>query len=156
MVVLGLDQATKVTGWSIFENRKLIAYNKIIIPDKYKAEKRMGLMTEEIRKIILRYEPDKVYFEQTFSKGSPRGFRTLCQLQGFIMWELHMHRIPYAIIEESVWAKNISCCHGEREERKNSVLGKIEEMFNIKLGDSNDISDAIAIGYYGACQEKVD
>lgn len=156
MVILGLDQSTTLTGWSIFENRKLIAYDKIIIPDKYKAEKRMELMTEEIRKIILRYEPDKVYFEQTFLKGSPRGFRTLCQMQGFIMWELHMHRIPYEIKEESVWTKNILCCHGEREERKNSVLGKIEEMFNIKLGDSNDISDAIAIGYYGACKEKVD
>ena len=156
MVILGLDQATKVTGWSVFENRELIAYNKIIVPDKYEAEKRMELMTEEIRKIILRYEPDKVYFEQTFLKGSPRGFRTSCQLQGFIMWELHMHKIPYVIKEESTWAKNISCCHGKREERKDSVLSKIEEMFNIKLGDNNDISDAIAIGYYGACEEKVD
>lgn len=156
MVVLGLDQATKVTGWSIFENRKLIAYNKIAISDKYKAEKRMEMMTEEIRKIILQYNPDKVYFEQTFSKGSPRGFRTLCQLQGFLMWELRLHKIPYAIVEESAWAKNISCCYGEREERKNNVLAKIEKMFNIKLDSNNDISDAIAIGYYGACKEKVD
>lgn len=155
MVILGLDQSTKNTGWSIFENRKLIAYDKIAISDKYNISKRMEMMILKIREIILKYNPDKVYFEQTFSKGNPKSFRALCQLQGLLIWELYLHKIPYTIVEESTWAKNISCCYGKRDERKSITISKMNQMFNINLND-NDIADAIAIGWYGACKEKVD
>lgn len=154
MIICGIDQSTKKTGWSVFKNGKLIAYGNIPISDKYKADVRMKLMTEKISDVLVGYVPDKVYFEQTFMKGGVNGFRTLCNLQGFIMYELQERAIPYQIVEESKWAKNIDCCKGKREERKQLTLRTVETMFGIDLKGEDDVADAIGIGWYGVCQER--
>jgi Holliday junction resolvasome RuvABC endonuclease subunit len=49
--ILALDQATRITGWSIFEDGKLLSYGKIVQESDSLAERLVGLRAQVLKLI---------------------------------------------------------------------------------------------------------
>lgn len=62
MKLIALDQASKITGWSFFENGELKKFGKISLKDDDVGE-RLYKLREELIKLFEEYKPEKVVFE---------------------------------------------------------------------------------------------
>lgn len=71
MKILALDTSTKVSGYAIFNNKKLIRYSSIDKSDKSESYERMSAMVYEITALIEREAPDIVVIEETVVTRNP-------------------------------------------------------------------------------------
>ena len=62
MIIAGLDASTSSTGWSIFDNERLIAYGTIKPKGDDWHDRVMGL-TMELSSIFRQYKPTILYAE---------------------------------------------------------------------------------------------
>lgn len=171
--VLSIDQSTSATGVGFFVNGKLKDYY-LIKPkmskraDELRVEEephlisiimpktdygttllRITAITDQLEKLIEKFKPDEIWFEEIFENTNPKGFRSLARLQGFIAHIAHKHNVKYTIIEESKWITAWGK-YGrgvKRPERKEDIREKVNDYYNLDI-QVDDISDAIAIGRY--------
>ena len=71
MKILALDTSTKVSGYAVFNNKKLIRYSSIDKSDKTDSYDRMSAMVYEIITLIEREAPDVVVIEETVVTRNP-------------------------------------------------------------------------------------
>ena len=60
--VLALDQATNVSGWSIYDNKELIAYGKVEFTQTNTIE-RISKVRQWLINMIENWKPDKIALE---------------------------------------------------------------------------------------------
>jgi Holliday junction resolvasome RuvABC endonuclease subunit len=171
--ILSCDQSTSATGLAFFVNGKLKDYC-LIKPkmskraDELRVEEephlisiimpeadygttllRITAITDQLEKLIEKFKPDEIWFEEIFENANPKGFRSLARLQGFIAHIAHKHNVKYTIIEESKWITAWGK-YGrgvKRPERKEDIRQKVNDYYNLDI-QVDDVSDAIAIGRY--------
>lgn len=68
MIILALDASTKSTGWSIFENEKLIEYG-CFTATSADLIKRIYKITEQIKLLLLNHQVDKIILEEVRTDG---------------------------------------------------------------------------------------
>ncbi len=61
MRILALDQASRVTGWAIFDNAQLINSGAIVINPDYGLGERLHKLRNEVKDIIQTQNIEKVY-----------------------------------------------------------------------------------------------
>lgn len=179
MRIIGIDQSTTKNGVAFFANGKLEDYalieakfskkvaNTAVVqsPHLYEIKMteedygttllRIAEITDLFENIFMDWKPDVVYFEEIFENNNPKGFRSLSRLQGFIAHLCHKLGIRYVIVEESKWINSIATYGREvkRPERKADINKKMNDRYGLDI-QSNDITDAIAIGAYALTVEK--
>ena len=151
--VLALDQATYVTGFSIFEDKKLIR-SGIFETDLEEEIERDNRVKQWLISMINNWEPDIVALEdiqlQQY-KGRNANvvtYKVLAHLQGILMECLYEEGIKYILVPSATWRHYCGVKGRAKPDKKKSMQLLVKDWFDISV--TNDESDAIGIGKYVA------
>jgi Holliday junction resolvasome RuvABC endonuclease subunit len=156
--VLGLDSATKKTGYACTEDSKLISYGLIKADNKEKnTDIRIEQIYKQLKEIVLIFKPDYICFENTPSFNNPQLARDLSRLHGCIMSICYDYDVGFRDYMPSQWRKMIGTYDGKREHMKREYQKQMAvEICNKKYGTNfiynknddktdDDIAEAILI-----------
>lgn len=151
--VLGLDQATRITGYSIFEDGKLISYGAIK-SDGYNAINRDANVRNWLVNTIQNWNIDYVglegiQFQKNLEGGAQVGittFEALARLQGILMITLYDLKIPFEVCHTAVWRQHCGVKGRTRADKKRSMQLLAKQWYDVTI--SEDEADAIGIGKY--------
>ena len=148
MKVIGFDQASKVTGYGVFEDGKLVRHGTIEC--KGETDVRTKEMFREIVRFIADEKPDAVCIEGTHFQNNQNAFKVLAQLQGMIMGICDIVGMPLYEYPPALWRSKANIKEGrgvKREELKQLAVDYVKKHFGIEC--SNDEAEAIVISYVG-------
>lgn len=147
MRLLALDQSSRVSGYAIFENDKLInsGYFSFSNAD---LSKRLERIRNKVQELINTYKIDKVVLEDIQLEDTVGNnvitYKILAEVIGVITELLVELNIPYTLVFPNVWRKSLSIMGYRRAECKQKAQNYVKQKYNIKA--SEDVCDAICIG----------
>ena len=158
--VLAIDQATRTTGYSIFDGQKLVTYgifNTTLSSDMT----RYSEIKNWLINMIHNWMPDYIVlegiqFQATSTKDGEKHtmgvtvFETLARLQGILMMTCYEENIQFEVVSTNTWRAFCGVKGRTRTDKKRSMQLIIKNKYDISVID--DIADAIGIGIYGAAQ----
>ena len=148
---IGLDQATHITGYSIFDNEELIYAGTFEATADDEIERDVQIQNWLIQ-LIHNWKPDIVGLEgiqlQQFNDKmvGVTTYQTLARLQGILMATCYDLKVDYMICPPATWRNHSGVKGRSRADKKRSMQNKIKEWFDITVSD--DVADAIGIGKY--------
>lgn len=153
--VIGLDQATRVSGYSIYENGKLIKYGTYKA-DGYNAIDRDANLRNWLVSMIQAWQIDFVGIEgvqmqDNLAGGAQMGvttFEALARLQGILMIALYDLKIDFDVVHTSVWRQHCGVKGKSRADKKKSMRMLVKDWYDMDV--TEDEADAIGIGKYYA------
>lgn len=143
MRLLTLDQATVVSGWSVFEDGKLIKYGKIETNTKDIGE-RLCYIKQQILELITEYQIDEVVIEDIQMQDNVQTFKALAELFGVLAETFTEIKMPYSALLASSWKSSLGIKGKNRQEQKKNAQQWVIDNYNIKV--IQDIADSICIG----------
>lgn len=147
MNLLALDQASHITGWSIFQDGKLYKYGKIEANHSDLGE-RLYYIKREVLKLINEYNIDEVVLEdiqyQSNIGNNVQTFKTLAELLGVLIETLTELKIPNSAILASSWKSALGIKGKDRTTQKKNAQAWVLNTYNIKV--IQDIADSVCIG----------
>lgn len=147
-VILALDQATRDSGWSIFNGSNLVDYGHWSFTDEDVAF-RIHRLCQQIESKIDEYEPDIIVIENIqLQQNNVDTFQKLAWVQGAILQICINRKIEYKIVKPSEWRAQCNFLKGNdkhRDNQKKIAQEWVKATFNKKC--TQDESDAICIGY---------
>lgn len=147
--IIGLDQATKVSGFSVFDGTELIYYGTFEATAADETDRihqvRMWLIS-----MIENWKPDLIgiegiQYEQNFGVTT---FQALARLQGVVMETCYEAGIPFKVCATNTWRAHCGVKGRTRSDKKASMQKLIKDWFDVSVSD--DCADAIGIGKYVA------
>ncbi len=157
MRVAGIDQSTTITGYSIFEDDKLVDYGRFEAPKKLDPVERINFMKENLDDFLETENIDYVVLEETFLamfKGKALGVPTYAMLNrnlGVLENLVFTKNIPYSIVYPKTWKSMMNIKGRSRKEQKANTKLRVFEIFGKRT--TEDEADAIGLGAY-ACMAK--
>ena len=145
--ILALDQATHISGYSVFSNKNLIDYGTFEATGENDIERSVQVK-QWLISLIDQFEIDFVGLEgiQYQTAAGVTTFETLARLQGILAATCYEEKIPYKIVPTNTWRLHCGVKGRTRPDRKRSMQRLVKEWFN--LVPTEDESDAIGIGKY--------
>ena len=151
MRVLALDAATGVTGYAIYDDKKLVDYGTFSTDELMDSTGRINEVKHWLLDMINYTKPDAIGIENIQYQKNVKMFQTLANLQGVLLDTLHELKIPHKLAYSSTWRSFLGICGGEeRESAKQQAQNYVRLMYHIKA--TQDEADAICLGYYFAQQ----
>lgn len=147
--ILALDQATYISGWSVFSNGELLRYGTF--ETKLEDEiARDNTIKNWLINMVQNWQPDIVAIEgiQYQQNEGVTTFEKLARLQGILMECIYELGLPYQVCHTQVWRAHCGVKGKTRADKKKSMQLIVKEKFDISV--SNDCADAIGIGIYVA------
>ena len=148
---IGLDQATHITGYSIFDDGELIYAGIFEACEENEISRDIEIKNWLIQ-LIQNWKPDIIAIEgiqlQQFNNKiiGVTTYQTLARLQGILMATCHEQKVEYIIVPPATWRAHCQVKGRTRADRKRSMQMKVKEWFDITVSD--DVADAIGIGKY--------
>lgn len=145
--VLALDQASRITGYSIFDGNTLVHYGTFEAIDEEEGKRchevRIWLMS-----MIENWQCDLIGIEgiQFQEKMGVTTFQTLARLQGILIDLCIELNIPYVICPTNTWRAHCGVKGRARADKKRSMQLLVKEWYDVSVSD--DIADAVGIGKY--------
>ena len=146
MRLLSLDQSSHITGWAFFENEKLIEYGKFNLIAEDIGE-RLWDYRQAIEKLIKKYNPDKVAFEDIQMQGQINNvvtYRILSEILGVTQEYMVEIGMPYEIVSSNTWKSKLNIKGKQRAEQKQNAQKYILDQYGKKV--TQDEADAICLG----------
>jgi len=105
---VGLDMATKSTGWAFFNGEKLEEYGILKANEDY-IYSRLLTMKSQIRDVLELHKPDIVVMEEVpiSNKGNLDIGKNLCILQGLVIGVCDDLNISFKTINPSEWREKM-------------------------------------------------
>ena len=154
MKILALDQASRTSGWSVFENGKLVTYGKFTVDDT-DFGLRLQKIRNKVKSLIEAHNPDEVVFEdiqlQANQGNNVDTFKKLAEVFGVIYELLTELNISNRAVLSTVWKSKLKLLHGtgqKRESQKQEAQRWVVETYGVK--PTQDESDAICIGVWAS------
>ena len=154
---IGLDQATHLTGYSIFDGAELI--NAGIFQTTVEDEIERDIEVKNwLIQLIANWKPDIIGLEgiqlQQFNDKmvGVTTYQTLARLQGILMATCVEQGIDYHICAPATWRAHCGVKGRSRADRKRSMQMLVKDWFDITVSD--DVADAIGIGKYVSEKHK--
>lgn len=150
MLFVALDQSSKVSGYCVFDDDRLIDYGHISSPANHPIEKRLLKLIDLLDELLQKYHFDRLVFEDIQEQnGNVKTFKVLAQVQGAILLWCVNNKMDYEIVPPMVWRKNVKDTYGVafgklRAEQKKASMDFVKEHYHIEA--TEDESDAICIG----------
>lgn len=149
MRILAFDQSSRITGYSIFDNDKLIAYDKFSCTDEDMGD-RLVKIRQMLLGLIAIYNPDVVVFEdiqfQNNVVNNVDTFKKLAEVFGVFYETLTEMNIDYQIVPSVTWKSKLGIKGSKRTEQKNNAAAWVLEHYGVR--PTQDECDAICIGAY--------
>lgn len=153
--VIGLDAATNVTGYSIYDNKTLVSYGVFKVDTEFDVEERINQVKKWLEAAIKEWQPDFVGIEniqlQQFGGNNfqVETYRKLANLQGVLCDTLFENNIQHELVSVNTWRNYCNVGEGiGRENKKRQAQDKVKSWYNINC--TQDEADAICIGKYFA------
>lgn len=148
MKVLATDQATRVSGYSLFDDNKYVCSGIIdMSKSELDTDERSFEMAKEIWKIINKYKPDALVIENVQKQTSTSTVIILARLQGEIIGYAEAHGVTTYIVSPAQWRSALSFRQGpkvKRKELKQQSIDYVKKNYGIDLQE--DECEAICIG----------
>lgn len=150
--ILGLDQATHISGYAVFNNKNLIEYGSFEATANNDIERSVQVK-QWLISLIDQFQIDFVGLEgiQYQSAAGVTTFETLARLQGILAATCVEEKVPYKIIPTNTWRAHCGVKGKSRPDRKRSMQLLVKEWFNLR--PTEDECDAIGIGKY--CSDTI-
>ena len=149
MKILALDQSSRITGYSIYEDGKLIQYGKFTLTDT-NFGLRLNKIRNKISSLISSFAIDELIYEdiqlQETANNNVDTFKKLAQVYGVITELATELKIPAQSVYSTVWKSSIGIKGQNRTAQKKAAQDWVEKKYNVR--PTEDECDAICIGYY--------
>jgi Holliday junction resolvasome RuvABC endonuclease subunit len=148
---IGLDQATHITGYSIFDDGELVYAGMFEATAEDEIERDIEIKNWLIQ-LIVNWKPDIIGIEgiqlQEINNKyvGVTTYQTLALLQGILMATCVEEHMDYVICPQATWRSHCGVKGRTRADKKRSMQMKVKEWFDISVSD--DVADAIGIGKY--------
>lgn len=153
--LLALDQASKVTGWAIFEDGELKSYGKISLDDP-NIDTRLVQLRQDIQTLVADYNIDEVIFEdiqqQNNVANNVQTFKVLAEVYGVVSELLQEIQIPHSTVLAASWKSTLGIKGRTRAEQKKNAQLYVEQNYGIHV--IQDIADAVCIGTHHIKKNK--
>lgn len=153
--LLALDQASKVTGWAIFEDGELKSYGKISLDDP-NTDTRLVQLRQDIQTLVADYNIDEVIFEdiqqQNNVANNVQTFKVLAEVYGIVSELLQELQIPHSTVLAASWKSTLGIKGRTRAEQKKNAQLYVEQNYGIHV--IQDIADAVCIGTHHIKKNK--
>ncbi len=150
--LIALDNATQISGYSIFFGDKLIESGTFIA--KGDLEQRLISMKHKIKDKCEEYDINCLIMEQEQSFKSGVATNALCKLQGVTLSLTDDLQLAYVIIPINTWRIDCGIKHNmKRDLQKAEAIKKVKELYGVDT-KSDDEAEAILIGRY-AVKNKI-
>lgn len=153
--LLALDQASKVTGWAIFEDGELKSYGKISLDDP-NTDIRLVQLRQGIQTLVADYNVDEVIFEdiqqQNNVANNVQTFKVLAEVYGVVSELLQEIQIPHSTVLAASWKSTLGIKGRTRAEQKKNAQLYVEQNYGIHV--IQDIADAVCIGTHHIKKNK--
>lgn len=146
MKLLALDQASRTSGWAIFENQELIDSGTFTLKSDDIGE-RLVQYRQYLSELTDKYEIDEVAFEDIQMQGQVNNvqtFKILAEVFGVTQEYLAEQNYFYHIVSSNTWKSKLQIKGRTRPEQKKNAQIYVLEHYHKKV--SQDESDAICIG----------
>ena len=153
--IIALDQATNISGWSVYDNKELIAFGKIEFTQSDTFE-RMTRLRQWLINMIENWKPDKIGLEdiqlQSFTGKNGREntavttYKVLAQLQGVLGVTANEKGINPIIVHTATWRSYCGIHAKSRNDQKRAAQILVKKKFDKDA--TQDEADAICIGMY--------
>jgi len=149
--VMGLDPATRNTGWAVlYDNGKIIA-SGIVVSKKTTPEERIYEIGKEVMSIVAKWEPDRIYIEAPDDQGivgRTTGTQALlAAVTYFIAGTLQARGFKYELVKVQSWKGSV---------KKAVIARRLAEIYGKALprgrGDKwweHDAIDAVGLARWG-------
>jgi Holliday junction resolvasome RuvABC endonuclease subunit len=147
MRVLALDQASRTSGWAVFDDGKLVTYGKFTA-DQADVGDRLHFIRMRVSWLIDDYDIDEVVFEDIQLQGNVANnvatIKALAEVFG-VLYELFvMLKIPRTAVLSTVWKSTLGIKGKDRAAQKKAAQAWVEKTYGVK--PTQDECDAICIG----------
>ena len=154
MKILALDQASRTTGWALYDNNSLSRYGKFTFEDDDFGI-RLYKIRNKVKELIDTYHPDEIVFEDIQLQESARNnvdtFKKLAEVFGVIYELASELKIANRAVISTVWKSKLGLLHGRGQDRtaqKREAQNWVVTNYSVK--PTQDECDAICIGKW-AC-----
>lgn len=147
MRILAFDQATRVSGWAIFQDGQYIDSGVIDLQDIRDTGERTKQMGIELCNKIAEVAPNLIIIEEVQNQNNTSTVIKLARLQGMILGFAAAHKIKTNIFEVTHWRKILSYKQGPkigRNELKQQSIDYVKKNFGFDFPE--DRCEAICIG----------
>lgn len=149
--ILALDAATETTGYSIYDDKKLVAYGTYTVDYTNDSTERINRMKHWLDQVCCECKPNAIGIEgiQYQQQRGVKTFQTLANLQGVLLDYCFEHRnqYKYGIAASSTWRSYLGINNADqRENAKQKAQSYVKLMFGVSA--TQDEADAICIGKY--------
>ena len=154
--ILGLDAATGVTGYSIYDDKVLVGFGTFKTNSTLPAVERINKVKNWLKAALKEWEPDFVGIEniqlQKYGNRDTdvqvKTFQTLANLQGVLLDVIFEACIDSELVRPSEWRSYCGINDGDthRETKKKAAQAKVKIWYDLNC--TEDEADAICIGKY--------
>lgn len=150
MKVLATDQATRISGYSLFEDGQYVCSGTIdLSKSELDTDARSFEMAKEIWKVIKKYKPDAMVIENVQKQTSISIVIILARLQGQIIGYAEAHGVKTYVVSPTQWRKALNFAQGpkvKRSELKQQSINYVKEHYGIEAKEDEIESIAINAG----------
>lgn len=149
MKLLALDQASIITGYSIWDDEQLCEVGKIRL-DGQELDARLYELREKIKKLILDNNITKAAIEEIQMQASVgnnvQTFKVLAEVMGVLIELFKELDLPYAVVSSNTWKATCQIPKQGRAQEKKAAQQFALTNYNQKV--TQDEADAICIGHH--------
>ena len=149
MRVLSMDQSTRASGYSLFENGEYVCSGMIdMSKSQLNTHERSFEMAKSLWKIIKKYSPEYLIIEDTQQQNNVRTVITLARLQGMIIGYAEAHGVKVHILLPSQWRAAMNYSQGpkvKRQELKQQSLDYVKNIHGLVVPE--DEAESICINH---------
>ena len=154
---MALDQASRTTGWAIYDNKNLVTSGHFSIPANKTMQQRLVSFVNHLSELIEKYNVEKIYYEGIQYQNNIETYKKLAYIQAMIIYTTTIDNIPILELSPSHWRSIIKDKNGikfgrSRIEQKQKAQEFVKEFFNKKV--TEDEADAICLGYAGVLEDE--
>lgn len=144
--LLALDQASVTSGYAVFKDGVLVAYDKFTFDDEI--GERLVKIRKKIIGLIKTYDINEIAFEDIQMQGNVTNnvqtFKVLSEVFGVVQELVTELGIKYTVVPSVTWKSTLGIKGRTRPEQKRNAQAYVLDKYGVKA--IQDVCDAICIG----------
>lgn len=144
--ILALDQASRCSGYAVFQEGRLIASGTFTFEDA-DFSLRLVKIRNKVISLIEEYNINKILLEDIQLQGQTNNvttYKALAEVLGVLEELARERNIPHELIHSQSWKSTLDIKGRDRATQKRNAQNFVAAKYGLKV--SQDQSDAICIG----------